>query len=139
MTLQVMKARGRPKTNVLPRSEQLRIAKRAQRERQRRADLVAVQLVLPKRTAEKLAAARRAANFPHRLEAALDRFLVRVADYPQLQDLAWNRVDRFIPADEALKLYERNWRFIDVPRLEERERLLIEQLKAECGNGEINA
>jgi hypothetical protein len=134
-----MKTRGRPKASALPRREQLRVAKRAQRERQRRADLVAVQLILPKRTAEKLAAARRAADFPRRLDAALDRLLVRVADYPQLQDLAWNRVDRFIPVDEALKLYERNWRFIDVPHLEEGERLLIERLKAECGNGEINA
>jgi hypothetical protein len=134
-----MKTRGRPKTNVLPRREQLRVAKRAQRERQQRADLVAVQLILPKDTAEKLSAARRAGDFPRQLDAALDRLLVRVADYPQLQDLAWNRVDPFIPVGEALKLYERNWRFIDVPRLEDRERLLIERLKAECGNGELNA
>ncbi len=132
-----MKRRGRPKTSALPRREQLRVAKRAQRERQRRADLVEVQLSLPTLTAEKLKTARRSASFPARLDRALDGLVVRFADYPQLQDLAWNRVDRFIPIEEAFQLYERNWRFIDVARLEEGERLLIERLKAECGNGEI--
>jgi hypothetical protein len=134
-----MKARGRPKTNPLPRREQLRLAKRAQRERQRRSELVEVQLKLPKDVAEKLRVARRAPEFVDRLDAALEEYLVRVADYPQLRDLAWNRVDRFIPVEEALQLYERNWRFIDAAGLDERERLLIERLKAECGNGEINA
>lgn len=134
-----MNTRGRPRTNSLPRREQLRIAKRAQRERQRRSELVEVQLKLPKNVAEKLKVARRARDFVDRLDAALDGFLVRFADYPQLRDLAWNRVDRFIPVEEAFQLYERNWRFIDVARLDERERLLIERLKAACGNGEINA
>jgi hypothetical protein len=134
-----MNTRGRPRTNALPRREQLRVAKRAQRERQRRSDLVEVQLKLPKQVAEKLRVARRAAAFVDRLDAALERFVVRLADYPQLSDLAWNRVDRFIPVEEAFQLYERNWRFVDVARLDERERLLIERLKVSCGNGEINA
>lgn len=134
-----MNTRGRPRTNTLPRREQLRLAKRAQRERQRRSDLVEVQLRLPKNVAEKLRVARRAPDFVDRLDAALEGLLVRLADYPQLRDLAWNRVDRFIPAEEAFQLYERNWRFIDAASLDERERLLIERLKANCGNGEINA
>ncbi len=134
-----MPTRGRRKTNALPRAEQLRLAKRAQRERERKADLVAVQLLLPKHTAAKLAAARRAGGFDKRLDAALDRLLVRLADYPQLRDLAWNRVDQFIPIEEAFRLYERNWRFIDTAQLNERERLLVERLKMECGNGELNA
>jgi hypothetical protein len=134
-----MRTRGRPKTNTLPRREQLRIAKRAQRERQRRSDLVEVQLKLPKNTAEKLRVARRAPDFVERLDVALEGFVVCLGDYPQLRDLAWNRVDRFIPVEEAFQLYERNWRFIDAARLDERERQLIERLKASCGNGEINA
>lgn len=134
-----MRKRGRPRTNTLPRREQLRIAKRAQRERQRRSDLVEVQLKLPKNTAEKLRVARRAPNFVERFDAALEGFVVCLADYPQLGDLAWNRVDRFIAVEEAFQLYERNWRFIDTARLDERERQLIERLKASCGNGEINA
>jgi hypothetical protein len=134
-----MSTRGRPRTNPLPRREQLRLAKRAQRERQRRSELVEVQLKLPRDVAEKLKVARRAPDFVDRLDAALDGLLVRIADYPQLRELAWNRVDRFIPVEEAFQLYERNWRFIDTAHLDERERLLIERLKANCGNGEINA
>jgi hypothetical protein len=133
-----MKA-GRPKTSVHPRATQLRLAKRAQRARQRAANLVEIQLKLPKPVATKLAAARRAPDFTSQLEAALDSLVVRIGDYPQLHDLAWNRIDEFIPAREAFQLYERNWRFIAHERLEEGERHLIERLKAQFGNGEINA
>ena len=134
-----MKARGRPKTRTEPRAEQLRLAKRAQRARQRAANVVELQLALPRRVATKLAAARRADDFTAALEAALDELVVRIADYPQLRDLAWNRVDEFIPAREALQLYERNWRFVDTGTLDERERRLVERLKARFGNGEIHA
>jgi hypothetical protein len=130
---------GRPATNKAPRKEQLRRAKRAQRERQRRAGLVNVQLVLPKETAGKLATARRAPDFPDLLDEALDQVLVRIADYPQLQDLAWNRTDEYIPAKEAFQLYERNWRFVEPARLDSEERALIERLKAKFGGGVINA
>jgi len=68
----------------------------------------------------------------------LDRMLVRVADYPQLRDLAWNRSDQLIPAREAFALYERNWRFVEANRLDEAERALIERLKAQFGSGVIN-
>ena len=57
----------------------------------------------------------------------------------QTKDLAWNRIDEFIPASDAFKLYERNWRLLDPSTLEDRERALIERLKNELGNGEINA
>lgn len=121
------------------RKEQLRRAKRAQRERERRAGLVHVQLALPQRIAEKLAIARRMPEFAELLDAALDQMVVRLADYPQLRDLAWNRADELIPAKEAFQLYERNWRFIEPARLDARERALIERLKAEFGRGVINA
>jgi hypothetical protein len=134
-----MEKRGRPKTSHLPRGEQLRRAKRAQRTRQRLTNVVEVQLTLPATVAAKLAAARRAPDFMDRLDTALGNLVVRLADYPQLQDLAWNRVDEFIPASEAFQLYERNWRVLDPSMLDERERALIERLKTELGNEEINA
>ncbi|HEX5046335.1 MAG TPA: hypothetical protein VFX89_04375 [Gammaproteobacteria bacterium] len=137
--LQRMRPRGRPKTSRLPRSEQLRRAKRAQRARQRLANVVEVQFPLPGPVAAKLAAARRAPNFPELLDRALDRLVVRLAHYPQLHDLAWNRVDEYLTAREAFQLYERNWRLIDAGTLEARERELIERLKADLGHDEINA
>lgn len=98
-----------------------------------------MQLALPQRIAEKLAIARRMPEFAELLDAALDQMVVRLADYPQLRDLAWNRADELIPAKEAFQLYERNWRFIEPARLDARERALIERLKAEFGRGVINA
>jgi hypothetical protein len=53
---------GRPVTSKIKRGEQLWRAKHAQRERERRAGLVNVQLVLPGNTAAKLAVARRTAK-----------------------------------------------------------------------------
>ena len=126
-------------TTKLPRDEQLRRAKRAQRARQRLANVLEVQLTLPADVAAKLAVARRAPQFVAQLDAALDRLVVRLADYPQLRDLAWNRVDEFIAAKEAFQLYERNWRLLDPHALDDRERVLIARLKTEFGHGEINA
>jgi hypothetical protein len=123
----------------LPRAEQLRRAKRAQRARQKLARLVEVQLTVPAAVAAKLSAARRSADFIEQLDSALDSLVVRLADYPQLEDLAWNRVDEFIPAKEAFQLYERNWRLLDPKTLDDRERALIAHLKAKLGNEEINA
>lgn len=134
-----MRTKGRPRTNKLPRVEQLRRAKRAQRARQRLANVNEVQLTLPAKVAAKLAAARRAPQFVGQLEAALDRLVVRLGDYPQLRDLAWNRVDEFITAREAFQLYERNWRLVDVPALQDDERALIARLKTEFGDGASNA
>jgi hypothetical protein len=133
-----MKTRGRPKESALPRDEQLRRAKRAQRSRQRAAGIKHVQLAVPEALALKLAAARNTPQFLSELNAMLDRMLVRVADYPQLRDLAWNRSDQLIPAREAFALYERNWRFVEANRLDEAERALIERLKAQFGSGVIN-
>lgn len=134
-----MRTRGRPKTNPLPRREQLRVAKRVQRQRERDSEVTELQLKLPKRVAGKLAIARGSGDFVERLEAALDLLLVRVADYPQLRDIAWNRRDLLIPAREAFQLYERNWRFVDPQGLTDDERQLIERLKKEYGHGELNA
>jgi hypothetical protein len=134
-----MKPKHRPRTTKISRTEQLRIAKRAQRERQRRAGIRSVQLDLADDMAERLRVARRDPGFLTALDELLDRFVVRVADHPQLRDLAWNRVDEFITAREAFGLYERNWRLVDENRLDERERELIDRLAAAFGAGVINA
>jgi len=133
-----MRRPGRPRTSNLPRAEQLKQAKRRQRARQRVAGLVHVQLATPKALAEKIAVARRAGTFEHALNEALDRAVIRVNDYPQLADLAWNRNDEFIAAREAFQLYERNWRFVDVKSLTPQEIQLIDRLKIEFGAGVIN-
>ena len=131
--------RGRPRTSHLSRAEQLRAAKRAQRIRQRRAGLVEVQLRLPAKQADRL---RAAANAPH-FAQALDRFLedvvVEIARWPRLRELAWNRADRWIPAEEALALYERNWRFVQDEPLSAEEAAFVEGLKRRFGGGLLNA
>lgn len=129
---------GRPKTSKLTRAEQLQQAKRRQRARQRAAGVVHVQLAVPRKLAERIAIARRTGDFDQALYEALDRAVIRLSDYPQLADLAWNRTDEFIPAKEAFQLYERNWRFVDVNSLGPGERQLIDRLKDEFGGGVIN-
>ena len=134
-----MKSLGRPKTSRLDRAEQLRRAKRRQRTRERAAGLVHVQLRLPRPLAAKLVAAARTAEFDEGLDALLDVVVLHLADYPALRDIAWNRTDEYIPAREAFSLYERNWRFVDPEKLEERERALIQRLAQRYGAGVIHA
>jgi hypothetical protein len=59
-------------------------------------------------------------------------------EYPQLALLAWNRADRQIDPAEAFALYERNWRFVDVPQLDANEQALIETLKHQYGHGVLH-
>lgn len=131
--------RGRPKVSKLTRAEQLRSAKRTQRQRERAAGLVQLQLRLPRRTAAKLRTVLRGPNYVDELERLLDEAIIHVADYPMLADLAWNRADSYIPAREAFALYERNWRFVDLRKLAGDERTLIKRLAARYGNGIIHA
>jgi transcriptional regulator with XRE-family HTH domain len=55
---------------------------------------------------------------------------VRLGDYPQLKQLAWqvHGIDELTPA-EALSIYERNWRHIDVAALQPHEQQLIDALR----------
>lgn len=64
--------------------------------------------------------------------------MIRVDDYPDLALLAWNRALREIPEDEALALYEANWRFVDVEHLIPAERALIDRLANRYGHGVLN-
>jgi hypothetical protein len=131
--------RGRPRRSPHPRAEQLRLAKRAQRGRERRAGLTHVQLKLPASEAERLRAAASSPHFGKALDEFLQDVVLEIDRWPQLRELAWNRRDRWIPADEALALYERNWRFVEPGRLQEDEANLIERLKRRFGGGLLNA
>jgi hypothetical protein len=64
--------------------------------------------------------------------------LIQIDDYPELALLAWNRAVREVEEDEALALYERNWRFVDVEHLLPQERALIDRLAARYGHGVLN-
>ena len=59
---------------------------------------------------------------------------VYLANYPQLKQLAWqvHGTDALTPA-EALSIYERNWRHMDVNALEPHERQLVDALRIGLG------
>ena len=63
---------------------------------------------------------------------------LRLDDYPQLRRLAWqlHGIDDVTP-QEALSLYERNWRHVDVPALSPAERSLVETLSRTLGKGRL--
>ena len=63
---------------------------------------------------------------------------IRLADYPQLERLAWQfqGASEVTPA-EALNLYERNWRHIEQGALAPHERALIQQLVASLGGSRL--
>lgn len=64
---------------------------------------------------------------------------IRLEDYPQLKQLAWqvHGVDALTP-DEALGIYNRNWRHIDINTLLPKEKALIDALRLALGNGDAN-
>ena len=63
---------------------------------------------------------------------------IRLADYPELKKLGWQlRKGAELTPDEALDLYERNWRHVDVERLTARELALIQALSTQIGGGRL--
>lgn len=61
---------------------------------------------------------------------------INVNTYPQLKALCWNRADdAVVDGEEALGLYENNWRMIEPEKLDEREQELLDLLVAQYGNG----
>lgn len=60
---------------------------------------------------------------------------VPLADYPQLQRLAWHRRGEALTEEEAFALYERNWRHLDRPSLGAAERDFIARLVKRHGKG----
>jgi hypothetical protein len=62
--------------------------------------------------------------------------MLRLADYRQLRQIAWNRADgAAIAEDEAFALYEAHWRFVDAEAMDDVERALVERLKRQYGGG----
>jgi transcriptional regulator with XRE-family HTH domain len=61
---------------------------------------------------------------------------IRLADYPELQRLAWQQPGtETLSAEQALSLYERNWRHLEDIALQPHERALILALVASIGGG----
>jgi hypothetical protein len=116
----------------------VRLAKRAQRARERDAGLVVVPLRLAARDAARLRAAMARPELVRRLESLVDDALIEIAAYENLSALCWNRRDRYLGAEEAFRLYERNWRLVDARRMKPAERALIANLAARYGNGLLN-
>lgn len=117
------------------RAEQLRRAKRAQRTRERERGLVVCEVKLPADAAERLRAALKTPGFERELARFLDETLIDIEDYPNLKLLCWNRTGRYVTGRDALALYERHWREIDVKTIDAKERALIDRLVARYGNG----
>jgi len=64
---------------------------------------------------------------------------INLSDYPQLKQLAWQvHGGGELSPTEALSIYERNWRHIDVTSLLPREQQLIDALRSGLG-GQIGA
>ena len=74
-----------------------------------------------------------------KLSAAVDRSLamqIHVNTYPQLRTLCWNRPDNAVlDGQEALGLYENNWRLVEPERFDVKEKKLLDMLVARFGNG----
>lgn len=63
---------------------------------------------------------------------------IRLADYPQLRQLAWHLPGVVeLPPETAFSLYERNWRHVDRAHLEPAEQALIDRLVATLGKGHL--
>lgn len=66
----------------------------------------------------------------------LSRNRIRVDQYPQLAQLAWNLAPGSeLSAQEAFGLYERNWRHVEPDHLVPRERALLRRLERTVGKG----
>lgn len=62
--------------------------------------------------------------------------MLKIADFPQLKLITWNRrEDDVVSEEEALSLYERNWRFVEQKELEPHEQALIDRLVRDYRNG----
>lgn len=121
------------------RQEQLRAAKRRQRRNDRAAGQVLYQLKLPAMLRDRIKTGMRSAGFVERLHAFLRHEVIRVADYPELALLCWNRDVEYVTREDAFRLYERNWRLVDADHLAPQERTLVDELAKEFGRSLINA
>lgn len=137
-TAKLTRKPGRPRVNLLPRAEQVRVAKQAQRQRDRAAGLALCQVKLRKDVAERLRQAVAIPGFDAELEKFLGEAVVEVDKYPNLKLIAWNRADSLLTARDAFGLYERNWKFVDTKNMGAAERELIRRLTETWGHGVMN-
>ncbi len=63
---------------------------------------------------------------------------VRVHDYPQLRRIAWQLAgDTELDEREALDLYERNWRHVDLAAMDAREHEFVQYLADTWSHGRL--
>ena len=120
------------------RRRQLRLAKRAQRSRQRQGGLVPCQVVVPMALAAPLREVAKRPDLTEALRAWLSLEAIEIAAWPQLQLLCWGRHDEWVSGADALAIYERNWRFATPGNLTAAEAELIRGLVKRHGNGVFN-
>lgn len=77
-----------------------------------------------------------AAELPARRQPPLPATL-RLSDLPELRAAAWHLADKdaVLTPQEALALYERNWRHIDRQRMQPAEARLLQRLTRTIGKG----
>ena len=64
--------------------------------------------------------------------------ILRLADYAQLQSVAWQMKDSTVITPEmALNLYERNWRHLDPAAMNAKELALVERLACDLPGGRL--
>jgi transcriptional regulator with XRE-family HTH domain len=64
---------------------------------------------------------------------------IRIAEFPQLKRLTWNRPGTATLTErDALALYERHWDLVDSDEMPARERVLIQRLVEKYGNGVLH-
>jgi transcriptional regulator with XRE-family HTH domain len=73
-----------------------------------------------------------------RIDRAGDKDVVHLDDYPQLAQIGWSRAVRETTGEDALALYEANWRFVEQDKLTAREKALLERLVKKYGHGVLN-
>lgn len=63
---------------------------------------------------------------------------IRLADYPQLSQLAWHIPGATtVTPQEALDIYERNWRHVDREKMNAQETALLDALVTGIGKGRL--
>ena len=65
---------------------------------------------------------------------------VRISDYAELKSVSWFRdTDTLISEDEAFRLYESQWKHLDLSRMNDDERAFLDRLVDQYGGGVVNA
>ena len=121
------------------RREQLRVAKRRQRAKERQAGFGLYQVKLAVQYRDRLKAGMQDERFIQDFCGFLKHEIVSIDEYPNLALLCWNQDVLYMTRREAFDLYERNWRLVDDASLEDHERGFIDELVREFGQGVINA